>query len=44
MDFVVVVACALGWRAGSEQLMARSAVIGCSGLACRSGMAAAGVA
>ena len=46
MDFVavVVVVGALGWRAGSERLMAGSAIVVCSGLACRSGVAAAGVA
>ena len=44
MDFVAGVAGALGWPAGSERLVTGSIVIGCSGLACRSGVAAAGVA
>ena len=44
MDFVAVVVGALGWRAGSERLMAGSAIVVCSGLACRLGVAAAGVA
>ena len=41
---MAVVVDALGWRAGSERLMAGSAIVVCSGLACRSGVAAAGVA
>ena len=37
MDFVAGAAGALGWPAGSERLMTGSIVVGCSGLACRSG-------